>query len=234
MSRRVITPEIFDDEWFGQLEDRRALIWIGLFGVVADDQGRFTANPAVVRSRLFVYRDVPVADVADALDAFAAAGKLHRYDVGERAVYQIVTFWKHQRPQWAAVSDFPPPEGWSDRVRTRLDGEYLESPGWKLGGGFGVRVNASPEAFTRSPRANLSREPFGLAHEPEPVPEPVPDKEPEDLTRRPACGKLRAGRGGRRSKARGISRSRRSSSRAPAVPGGAVRTDQARRRGRGA
>jgi len=80
MARRVITPTLFDDEFFGALPDRAALIWIVLFGVIADDHGRLVDNPMLIRARSFPYRDVPVSDVVDAVESFVAAGKLVRYE----------------------------------------------------------------------------------------------------------------------------------------------------------
>lgn len=173
MARRVITPEIFEDEWFGSLPDREALIWFGLFGTIADDQGRLVENPIVVRSRLFAYRDVPVADVADALEAFVQAGKLCRYQGGDKALLQIVNWWEHQRPRFAAPSAYPPPPGWTDRVKTRTNGKYVEVS-WEAAGGFANPEDGSCESVGQGVRTNASREGFVLAHEPVPVPEEEP------------------------------------------------------------
>lgn len=174
MARRVITPEIFEDEWFGTLPDRQALIWFGLFGTIADDQGRFADNAVVIRSRLFAYRDVPVADVAGALEAFVQAGKLHRYRAGDKPLMQIVTWWEHQRPRFAAPSAFPAPSGWTDRVKTRTNGRYVEAC-WELAGGFMSPEEASCEGLVQGVRTNDSHEGLVLAHEPVPVPEPEKD-----------------------------------------------------------
>src|SRR5665647_3401589 len=102
MARRVITPTLFDDEFFGSLPDRAALIWIALFGVIADDQGRLVDNPMLIRARSFPYRDVPVSDVVDAVKSFVEAGKLVRYEADGKTLLQIVNWWKHQRPQWTS------------------------------------------------------------------------------------------------------------------------------------
>lgn len=169
MSASVIDPLTFEDEWFGQLCDREMIVWIGVFSRLRDDQGRFTENAALARARLWPYRDIPVSDVQDAFDRFVKDGRLHRYQVGQQQLLQIVTWWKHQRPQWAAPSKLLPPEGWTDRVRTRLSGTY-RAVNWDSPGGFArtVQVEVSGEEVKVDPSAD----PFGLACEPEPEPEP--------------------------------------------------------------
>ena len=127
MARRLIAAKTFEDEWFGCLDDRKALVWVGLITTIADDQGRFPAISALIRSRLFAYRDVPIPDVEEALEAFTAAGKLHRYEADGKTLLQIVNWWKHQRPTWAQPSDYPAPRGWSDKARHRENGKYVVS-----------------------------------------------------------------------------------------------------------
>jgi len=163
MARRVITPTLFEDEWFGSLGDREQLVWVGIFGVLADDQGRLPNNPALIRSRLWPYRDVPAEDVAAAVERFVTDGRLHRYEVDGKALLQVVNWWRHQKPQWAMRSPLPAPPGWRDRVRTRGGGEYIEEDGWKTSGGFtcGAQVKGSGEPG----QVSGSREPFGLARE---------------------------------------------------------------------
>jgi len=39
-NRRMISADIFEDEFTGQLNYFERLLWIGLFATVADDQGR--------------------------------------------------------------------------------------------------------------------------------------------------------------------------------------------------
>ena len=109
MSRRVVSPALFEDEWFGYSSDREQLVWIGLFAVLADDQGRLADNPALVRARLWPYRDVPVSDVGKALDRFVAARRLHRYSIKGKPLLQIVNWWQHQRPRFASPSALPAP-----------------------------------------------------------------------------------------------------------------------------
>lgn len=169
MPASVIAPDTFDDEWFGQLSDREMLVWIGVFGRLRDDQGRFVENAALARARLFPYRDVPVSDIQDALDRFVRDGRLHRYTCGKVTVLQIVNWWRHQHMRWAAPSAIQAPEGWIDRVRTRQNGTY-HTVNWDSCGGF-VQDPHTNGSYERSHEASYG--PFVLAHEPEPEPEPV-------------------------------------------------------------
>jgi hypothetical protein len=121
-----------------------------------------------------------MGDIQEALDLFVADGRLHRYSDGEHEILQIVTWWEHQKLQWAAPSNLPSPEGWTDRIRHRINGSY-QAVDWDSPGGFTrtVHVNGSGEEFTRG--LQLSRA-IGRA-EPEPEPEPEPDRSSPTTTR---------------------------------------------------
>jgi hypothetical protein len=139
MTVSVIKPGTFDDEWFGALSDREMLVWIGVFSRLRDDQGRFVENAALARSRLWPYRDVPVADVQRAFDRFVADGKLYRYKAGGKTILQVISWWEHQHPQYAHPSLLPAPDGWTDRVRMTVGKHYTEE-NWTLPGGFSYEV----------------------------------------------------------------------------------------------
>lgn len=176
MTASVVSPTLFDDEWFGQLSDREMIVWIGIFGRLRDDQGRFIENAALARARLFPYRDVPVRDVQMAFDRFVGDNRLYRYQTADgKQVLQIVNWWIHQRPQWASPSKLPPPEGWTDRVRYRRNGSY-EAVNWDSPGGFtrDDQPNPSAEPLSRTLQVNPSGEPFSYAREPEPEPDKSP------------------------------------------------------------
>lgn len=171
MARRLIAAKTFEDEWFGGLDDRKALVWVGLITTIADDQGRFPAISALIRSRLFPYRDPPIADVEEALEAFTAAGKLHRYEAEGKTLLQIVNWWRHQRPTWAQPSAYPAPEGWTDKARHRENGKYVVSGNWEAGPA-GFTDEAGP---SHGPSRESSREPSCEASPSRENPYPYPD-----------------------------------------------------------
>lgn len=173
MARRLIAAKTFEDEWFGCLDDRTALVWFGLITTIADDQGRFPAISALIRSRLFAYRDVPISDVEGALEAFTAAGKLHRYEADGKTLLQIVNWWKHQRPTWAQPSEYPAPKGWTDRARHRENGKYVVSENWEHGpAGFVDEADLLHDPSRESSRER-SREASPSHENPYPYPNPT-------------------------------------------------------------
>jgi hypothetical protein len=177
-NRRMITSDIFADDWYGQLGFFEQQLWIGLFAKCADDQGRLLDNSFLIRAALFPYKDVAGAEIDAVLTAFAEAGKILRYEGDGKALVQICNWWDHQRPQWASPSQWPAPEGWRDRVRTRVSGQYVED-GWDCAGGFtlGVQVNGSGEPPSREVRAGRQSPVPVPVPAPVPIPVPVPAEE---------------------------------------------------------
>lgn len=140
---RHIVSEIFTDEFFGSLSMMTRVLWIGLIATVADDQGRFIDNAALLRSMIFPYdAKVTNKDVENALAQLAKAHKIVRYTHGNngsgKRLIQITNWWKHQRPQWAAESHHPAPPKWVDRIRIHKPGlgNVPYEQHWKDEGGY--------------------------------------------------------------------------------------------------
>lgn len=136
MTSRLIHSDLFEDDFVGSLSYFERLLWIGLFGAVADDQGRFLDNPALVRVKVFLY-DANLTDdkVEQALVKLVSAGKIIRYSAGGKRLCQIANWWKYQKPRWAKPSRFPAPDGWIDRVRYQTD-KGIVTENWDLDGGY--------------------------------------------------------------------------------------------------
>ncbi len=135
-NRRMIDSYIFEDEFFLELNITERLLWIGLIVRMADDQGRFMDNPALIRSFVFPIDDIDVTDIAGYLDNFEEAGKIVRYEAGGKKLIQIVNWWKYQNPQWPAPSKYPAPEGWIDRVKHHSTNNKIIVMNWDSEGGF--------------------------------------------------------------------------------------------------
>jgi hypothetical protein len=137
MASRLIHSDLFEDDFVGSLSYFERLLWIGLFGAVADDQGRFLDNPAIIRAKVFPY-DANVTDdkVEQALVKLVSAGKIIRYSAGGKRLCQIANWWKHQKPSWASASRYPAPEGWRDRVKMHVSGGKVVIDGWDQPGGY--------------------------------------------------------------------------------------------------
>lgn len=117
-SARVITSDIWADEWFGNLSFMQQALWIGLFSKCADMQGRMRDIPTLIRSQVWPYQDVPVDDIERALTLFNDAHKIYRYEVNGKLYIQLLRWWAYQCTRFAGESLFPPPPGWIDHINT--------------------------------------------------------------------------------------------------------------------
>ncbi len=133
---RMITSDIWEDDFFTSLTIFERLIWIGLITNCADDQGRFQDNVNLIASKLFPMEEVDRKNIEQALEKFASLGKLCRYTARGKKLAQIVNWWKHQKPRWAGKSNYPPPDGWIDRERYHIDSKTICDSNWDKSGGF--------------------------------------------------------------------------------------------------
>jgi hypothetical protein len=141
---RNVTPNIFEDEFFGSLTHTQRLLWLGLLLKLADDQGRIVDNVALMPSQIFPYDpDVTVDEIEKGLRIFIKARKIDRYVAGTngtgKKLIQITNWWKYQKAaQWASASLFPAPAGWVDRVRAHMvgHGQNIVTINWDKPGGY--------------------------------------------------------------------------------------------------
>jgi hypothetical protein len=134
---RMISSDIFEDDFVGGLSFFERLVWIGAFGAVADDQGRLLDSPVLIRSKVFLYDASVTDDKVDAvLVKLATAGKISRYQAAGKRLIQIVHWWKYQKPSWASPSKFPAPPHWQDRIKYHTTGNKIVTAGWDYVGGY--------------------------------------------------------------------------------------------------
>ena len=133
-SRRMIDPAIWQSEDFAGFTFRQRVLFVGLFSN-ADDQGRMPAHPALVRSTVFPYDDIPLDEIQADLDVIAQAECIELYRPNGKPALQILNWWKYQSPQWAYPSKVPTLDDWTDRLRYRRDSKIVtlnwETPGGK-------------------------------------------------------------------------------------------------------
>lgn len=136
-NRRMISADLFEDDFIGSLDFFSRIAWIGLIVSCADDQGRFLDNPAIIRSKVFALdNDVKDKKVESTISELSAAGKILRYQSNNKKLIQIVNWWKYQSPSWASPSKFPAPDGWIDRAKYHRQDNKVESINWTMEGGF--------------------------------------------------------------------------------------------------
>jgi len=169
--KRVITSDIWQDEWFGSLKFFEKLLWIGLFSKCADDQGRMLDNPTVIRAMVFPYDDIPVSQIDDAIKIYDSQNKIKRYSVNGKKYIQLLHWWEHQQGQWAMPSKHPSPDGWDDRVRSYMKGVYHED-NWVKKGSKAVPQVDTPAGQSTSP-------PHVAGHDPDPDLDLDPDLNPD-------------------------------------------------------
>jgi hypothetical protein len=136
-SRRMIASDIFEDDFVGFLNFFGRLVWIGMIVVCADDQGRLFDNSPLIRAKTFPFDKSITDDKVDEVLAKAAKeGKIVRYEAAGKLLLQVVRWWDYQQPAWASGSKYPAPEGWMDRVRCHVKGNYTYKLNWEEPGGF--------------------------------------------------------------------------------------------------
>jgi len=140
---RMISSEIWEDDYFIELSLLERMIWIGLLTCSADDQGRMQDNSRLIHSQLFPVDDLDDNLIENALEKFSNSGKIIRYISDGRRIIQIKNWWKYQAPRWAGKSKYKPPKGWIDRERYHGIGNVVLELNWKEPGGFQEHSTAS-------------------------------------------------------------------------------------------
>ena len=139
-NRRLISSDLFEDEFIGGLDIFSRYLWVGLITACADDQGRLLANPSVIRAKIFPFDDYSLQDIDTALRTFVHSGKLIAYQAGGKKLYQIASWWKHQAPSWASPSKYIAPAGWVDRVKVHAKDNKVTMLNWNIPGGLPTPV----------------------------------------------------------------------------------------------
>ena len=135
-NRRMLTSDIFSDDIFMELDDVTRLLWIGLITICADDQGRFQNNDFLIKSQVFPADKKTPAKIAKSLQILEQKGLIYCYEKEGKSLAQIVNWWKHQAPSWAAPSLHHAPDGWIDRVKVNTKGNNILTENWSELGGF--------------------------------------------------------------------------------------------------
>ena len=114
MPNRIIKESITTSEKLASLSDFEFRLWIGLI-TQADDAGRGDARPAVIKGRVFPFRErLTVKDIGSSLRALADKGCVTLYEIGGRPYFYFPNWSKHQR-----IRDCKPkyPEPTDDSLR---------------------------------------------------------------------------------------------------------------------
>lgn len=139
--RRMINPGVWTEPHFGSFTFRQRLLKFGLT-TMSDDEGRFRANPALIRAQVFPYDELSLSDIESDLQAVAEAGYVMLYERdGERYGWEI-NWRKDQKPSHPSPSELPPPPVPLASVETK-------TPVLPFASGSGI----IPESFANDSRA---------------------------------------------------------------------------------
>lgn len=97
MPNRIIKESICTSEKISALSDFEFRLWIGLI-TQADDAGRGDARAAVLKGRIFPFRErLTIKDIDAALAKLADKGCVGLYHVDGKPYFYFPTWTKHQR-----------------------------------------------------------------------------------------------------------------------------------------
>lgn len=159
----MIDSAMWSNENFAALPAMARLLQVGVINM-ADDQGRVKAFPAYLRSQIFPYDDVAIADIAKWLRLIAQNGTIEIYQADGKEYIQLLNWWEYQSLQYPAPSEYPAPQGWRDRIRYNAKGgavltfNYVTIKGERMpdtcdsrGNPLGYSVGRPPETPVEPP-----------------------------------------------------------------------------------
>lgn len=149
VARGRLFPQSYStDRRYGRL----SLKAIGLFPLIwanADDQGRLCGDPEEIKYAVCPNIDhITKTDIPEVLAEIEKNGLLKVYDAGETPAIQLLDWWDVHRPQWAYPSQYPPPEGWKDRLRYHRTPTEVIMENWVPPGQYDREL---PSALPSSP-----------------------------------------------------------------------------------
>ena len=118
--KRFIHAEMFTSEDFNALSFQARLLWIGIFGCVADDEGRGKAGVGFLKASIFPFDPFRLDQVSGWLAEVAERGMVIIYqDKDGRKLFQIPSWRTWQRPKYVKASKFP---GINDKANSGQNG----------------------------------------------------------------------------------------------------------------
>lgn len=110
MPNRIIKESLCSSEKIASLSDFEFRLWVGLITQV-DDAGRGDARPAIIKGRVFPFRErLSIKDIDAALQDLAAKGCVSLYTVDGKPYFLFPGWVKHQRVR-DCKPKYPEPPG---------------------------------------------------------------------------------------------------------------------------
>lgn len=91
--KRMLSPEIWDNDRFGSLSLLAKIIWIGMISN-ADDEGRGRAAASYLKGRILPYDELRIADIDKALLEISQKMSVKLYEIEGSRFYEL-THWQN-------------------------------------------------------------------------------------------------------------------------------------------
>ena len=106
---RNLKPNLFKNEDLGTIDPIVTLLFQGLW-CLADREGRLEDRPLRINAEIFPYRGFTAEQINGYLTVLASLEFIHRYEVGNLKLIQVLKFTKHQSPHKTEKASELPPE----------------------------------------------------------------------------------------------------------------------------
>lgn len=127
MPNRIIKESLCSSEKIASLSDFEFRLWVGLITQV-DDAGRGDSRPAIIKGRVFPFRErLSIKDIDAALQALAAKGCVSLYTVDGKPYFLFPGWVKHQRVRDCKPKYPEPPENLNLPQSAASCGELTQS-----------------------------------------------------------------------------------------------------------
>jgi len=127
---RVFPQSYSTDRRYGRLS-LKAIVLFHLMWVNSDDQGRICGDPEELKYAVCPNIDhISKADVPELLVELERNKLIKVYDTPRSPALQMLDWWEVQRLQWAWPSEYPPPDGWLDRLRYKKGASTVITQNW--------------------------------------------------------------------------------------------------------
>ncbi len=127
---RVFPQSYSTDRRYGRLS-LKACALFPLMWANADDQGRLPGEPEEIKYACCPNIDhITKADIPELLEELDKNQLIKVYTTSKTEAIQILDWWDIHRPQWAWPSDYPPPDGWKDRLRYKRGAKEVVKENW--------------------------------------------------------------------------------------------------------
>jgi len=169
---RMLPQSLSTDPRYGRLSLKAQALY-PLLWINADDQGRLSGDPDEIKyAACPSVREIASEEIPALLELMETKGMIKVYSTSKTEAIQLLDWWGVQRLQWAWPSEYPPPEGWQDRLRYKPTPKEVVTENWLSPSQLG--------SLPPYPPPSLSPE-----NSPENSPESTPENSPENSASSP-------------------------------------------------